>query len=214
VDHEYLTKEAPAAALPGLQPLIQRAVIQALAQHTAGVTAPAVARHVADQDLAATVEQALQQKLVDLAEPAGPYFSTLPEWVEQWLLPLYRRSLHGHHRMWCPQWWRHDEAVARLDALWRAWEHLRLEPATGLSVWFRDHADHHMTILLDADGPFKGCDATHSNRPLHPLPHEPPPSGTFEPDDNFVLAAPIHPRAGVPGHSPAAGQSLKAGRVR
>ena len=72
--------------------------------------------------------------------------------------------------VWCPQWWRHAEAVARLESLWRAWEHLRQDAATGLSVWFRDHADHHMTVLLDADGPFKGCDGHHSERPLEPLP--------------------------------------------
>ena len=86
--------------------------------------------------------------------------------MHEWLFPVYRRSILGHDRVWCPQWWRHAEAVARLESLWRAWEHLRQDAATGLSVWFRDHADHHMTILLDADGPFKGCDGHHSDRPL------------------------------------------------
>lgn len=66
---------------------------------------------------------------------------------------------------------------------WCPWEHLRQDAATGLSVWFRDHADHHMTILLDADGPFKGCDGRHRDRPLEPLPHDPPPAGMFEPDE-------------------------------
>ena len=85
--------------------------------------------------------------------------------MQEWLFPVYRRSVLGHDRVWCPQWWRHAEAVARLESLWRAWEHLRQDAATGLSVWFRDHADHHMTILLDADGPFKGCDGRHSDHP-------------------------------------------------
>ena len=58
--------------------------------------------------------------------------------------PMYRRALDGTQRTWCPEWWRHAEAPSRLEALWRAWEHLRLDPATGMSVWFRDHADHHM----------------------------------------------------------------------
>ncbi|WP_216666160.1 DUF4913 domain-containing protein [Actinomyces faecalis] len=26
----------------------------------------------------------------------------------------------------------------------RSWEHPRQDPATGMSVWLRDHADHHM----------------------------------------------------------------------
>jgi Domain of unknown function (DUF4913) len=108
---------------------------------------------------------------------------TLGEWVQEWLFPVYRRSVRGHERTWCPQWWKHAEAVARLEALWRAWEHLRQDPATGLSVWFRDHADHHMTVLLDADGPFKGCDGQHCEHPLEELPHDPPPQGMFEPED-------------------------------
>lgn len=33
-------------------------------------------------------------------------------------------------------------------------EHLRLDPATGVSVWLRDHADH-LVVLMDPDGPFR-----------------------------------------------------------
>ncbi len=183
MDHNDLTNND---ALPGLEPLVKRAVIDALKQHTVAMTADAIAHRIATEDLAPLVQRLVEHKLVDLARPPGPQYSTLPEWVEQWLIPLYRRSLNGHHRVWCPQWWRHRDAVARLDALWHAWEYLRLDPTTGESVWFRDHADHHMSILLDADGPLKGCDATHSKRPLEPLPHEPPPAGMFEPDDELM----------------------------
>ena len=115
--------------------------------------------------------------------------------------------MRGHDRVWCPQWWRHAEAVARLEALWRAWEHLRQDPATGLSVWFRDHADHHMTMLLDADGPFKGCDGNHGEHPLEELPHEPPPEGMFEPED-FADATVVT----AAGAAPAAARN--AGRAR
>jgi hypothetical protein len=57
---------------------------------------------------------------------------------------------------------------------------LRLEPATGMSVWLRDHADHHMTVLLDPDGPFKGCspEKGHGVR-LPALPLDDPPDGLF-----------------------------------
>ena len=123
------------------------------------------------------------RQLGELADPPGLYYLTLAEWVQEWLLPVYRRSVLGHDRVWCPQWWRHAEAVARLESLWRAWEHLRQDPATGLSVWFRDHADHHMTVLLDADGPLKGCDGQHCEHPLAQLPHDPPPEGMFELED-------------------------------
>jgi hypothetical protein len=43
-----------------------------------------------------------------------------------------------------PVWWGHPEAVARLTALWRAWEVLRLDPATGMSNWWTLHFDPHM----------------------------------------------------------------------
>ena len=46
-----------------------------------------------------------------------------------------------------------------------------------MSVWFRDHADHHMSVLLNADGPFKGCKpAAHAER-LEQLPTTPPADG-------------------------------------
>jgi hypothetical protein len=215
MDHTRLTGEdATAGTLPGLEPLIKRAMVEALKQHAASVTAAAVARGLDEQDLASIAERAVKRELADLAEPAGPYYPTLPEWVQEWLLPLYRRSISGHHRIWCPEWWRHDEAVARLDALWRAWEHLRLDAATGLSAWFRDHADHHMRILLDADGPLKGCDGTHSQRPLDPLPHQPPPAGDFEPDDDFIPSAPIDAPGVIPSHSPGVGRDPKSRRAR
>lgn len=111
------------------------------------------------------------------------YYASLPQFVEELLLPMYRRSVSGQGSAWCPEWWRHAEAITRLEALWRSWEHLRLDPATGMSVWLRDHADHHMAVLLSADGPFKGCRAdAHSLRPLAPLPSTSPPEGLFEID--------------------------------
>ena len=84
-------------------------------------------------------------------------YGSVEEFVASYLLPLYRRAVSGQGTTWCAQWWRHPEAWVRLDALWRAWEYLRLDPATGMSVWLRDHADPHMAVLLSADGPFRGC---------------------------------------------------------
>jgi hypothetical protein len=109
------------------------------------------------------------------------FYSSLEEFVREQLAPMYRRALDGTQRTWCPEWWRHAEAISRLEALWRAWEHLRLDPATGISVWFRDHADHHMAVLLDSEGPFKRCSVEkgHGERQLEPLPLVDPPAGLF-----------------------------------
>ena len=122
------------------------------------------------------------------ATPPPPlHYAHLEDFVGDYLVRIYRRSLSGPSTAWCPEWWRHPEAYARLEALWRAWEHLRLDPATGMSVWFRDHADHHMAVLLSSDGPFKGCEGKgHGEHPLEPLPVATPPealrdlAGTYD----------------------------------
>ena len=97
--------------------------------------------------------------------------------------------------MFCPQWWKHPEAVARMDALWRAFEQLRQDPGTGMSVFWRDHADHHMTVLLDADGPFKGCEDGHSTHPLEPIHQDEPPGVLFERDQRAMPHAGTEPPA-------------------
>lgn len=114
-------------------------------------------------------------------EPSEPYFPDLMTFVRDYLSPMYRRALSGSATTWCPEWWKHSEAIARLEALWRAWEFLRLDPHTGMSVWFRDHADHHMGVLLSSEGPFKGCKPESHGERLKPLPL------TAPPDDRATL---------------------------
>jgi hypothetical protein len=195
VDDTGLNSGQPPAdpdPLAGAAPLVDQTVRSALEEHIASVARAAIDRGelLDTEQIERLAVEAAQRQLAELSDPPGLYYLTVEEWVGEWLFPVYRRSVLGHDRVWCPQWWRHAEAVARLESLWRAWEHLRQDAATGLSVWFRDHADHHMTILLDSDGPFKGCDGRHSDRPLDELPHDPPPAGMFEPDELGDAAAP------------------------
>ena len=76
--------------------------------------------------------------------------------------------------------------ITRLEALWRAWQHLRLDAHTGMSVWFRDHADHQMAVLLSADGPYKaGKPAGHGRAAQTATAHWP----TRRPRDAEVTAA-------------------------
>lgn len=115
--------------------------------------------------------------------PAPQMFDSLEAWVSTYLAPIITVE-PGPGMRWCPQWWRHPEAVSRLEALWRAWEHLRIaEDPTAMSLWWRDHADHHLTILLEgARTPFKQCSAEpdHGHRDdLPPLPVEAAPPGWF-----------------------------------
>jgi hypothetical protein len=106
--------------------------------------------------------------------PPEPRYPGVEAWVTKHLLPTYLRQ--SGPRTWCAQWWRHPEALERLEALWRAWEALRLDTTTGMSVWWRDHADHHLPILLSTDGPFARCAGrTHQALP-DPFPTDPAPT--------------------------------------
>ncbi len=74
------------------------------------------------------------------------------------LAPSYVREVNnGSEILWCPEWYKHPEALARMECIWRTWEHLRLEPALGLSSWWLHHADPHLSILMSPSGPFKRC---------------------------------------------------------
>lgn len=94
------------------------------------------------------------------AEPST-YFPNLEVFVTEYLVHHYPRPVDpmGHQKefTWCSSWWAHTEAVSRLNALWRAWETLRLDPGTGMSDWWRIHADPTMRALFYNNGPFKGC---------------------------------------------------------
>jgi len=96
--------------------------------------------------------------------------------VEHVIAPLYAQHLTGNGT-WCASWWDHDDALVRLEAVWRAWEALRLEPTTGIARWLRDVADPQLDRLRDRDrGPFRACgQGKHLTAP--PLPVEQPPAG-------------------------------------
>ncbi|QFG22850.1 DUF4913 domain-containing protein [Actinomadura sp. WMMB 499] len=92
----------------------------------------------------------------DSNEKPKPLYPNVMKWVTHHFTPMYRRTLGGEFR-WCAEWWRHDEAISRLTALWYAWEAMRLQGATGMALWYRDHLDHQLPVLLGARGPFYQC---------------------------------------------------------
>ncbi|MEU1312624.1 DUF4913 domain-containing protein [Streptomyces cinnamoneus] len=83
----------------------------------------------------------------------------LIEWVEGVLVPGYLAEPSADAR-WCHLWWEHPVAIARLHAVWLAWQELT-DPAscgyTGPSVWHRDHLDPALRELRGSAGPFAGC---------------------------------------------------------
>lgn len=115
-------------------------------------------------------------------QPEQPlFYGNVDEFVREYLRHMYKRRIDGRTRVWAAQWWSYGEAIARLEGLWRAWESLRQDPSTGMSVWWRDHADYHMPMLFDPDGVFADAadNPANTNRRGEPLPYEPPPAGMF-----------------------------------
>ncbi|MFC9534882.1 DUF4913 domain-containing protein [Streptomyces sp. NPDC056975] len=114
--------------------------------------------------------------------------AALTHWVDDLLLPVYGREVTTS-RPWCQQWQEHPEAVARLHALWLAWQQLTDVEAglTGPSTWHRDHLDPTLLQLRTPDGPFGAC-TTSATRPNHrllasPSPPEPDMANTYEPPE-------------------------------
>ncbi|MFF2503573.1 DUF4913 domain-containing protein [Streptomyces sp. NPDC058067] len=93
--------------------------------------------------------------------------AALSDWVNYLFLPVYGREI-STSRPWCAQWHEHPEAVARLHALWLAWQQFTDTEAglSGPSAWHRDHLDQALVHLRAPDGPFAAC-TTSANRPNH-----------------------------------------------
>lgn len=111
-------------------------------------------------------------------------YSSAVEFFADLLSQSYVREVNeGAAYAWCPEWYKHPEALIRMEAFWRAWEHLRLEPALGVSTWWLNHADPHMCVLMDKEGPFKKCAYDGHKTPArdrNALLHTTPEAGIFD----------------------------------
>lgn len=138
----------------GQEPPVEAATVVAARVR---VTAAEQARNRAGEQLAAARLEAAREA----DRPGGPLvteFASLDAFVDGYVLPNWRhRPSQGK---WCATWWQHGEAIARLEAVWEAFEVMRLEPAPALSTWWRDHLDVHMRTLTAEDGTFAGCTAS------------------------------------------------------
>ncbi len=108
----------------------------------------------------------------------SPEFDRLEDWLSEYFLPMFRRTLGGELR-WCRQWWRHGEAISRLNSLWHSWEVLRTQPGTGIATWYREHLDHQLPLLLGARGPFYQC-SEDTHREPHQATADPAPDGWWD----------------------------------
>lgn len=113
----------------------------------------------------------------------GLFYGSVDEFVRKHLRYHYRRTVGKPGRAdyrWRADWWRNEEASARLDAMWDAWEAARTQPAGAMSQWWIEHCDRHMQVLMSTTGPFATSQDT--NTPGAPLPHQRAPKGMFAPD--------------------------------
>lgn len=116
----------------------------------------------------------------------------LVPWVENNITTLIARKVpttEGAPR-WCPCWWEHAEAIARLEALRRAWLALSGVEGTGLVTYF-DCLDRTLAVLTSETGPFARC-SPRQHTTERPLGHTPPPPEVYgEPQDE--PSTPHHP---------------------
>jgi hypothetical protein len=138
--------------------------------------------------LSAQVEE-LAQRLDQSTPPLGGgvvpglRFPDLEGWVRGLFLPMFGWRIDGQRWFWCPQWWRHAEAIWRLELLWRSWEAARLHPL-GMSGWSGE-LDRHKWELLGDGGPFRQCRSAERDRParhvdLEAAGVEPAPTGWWD----------------------------------
>lgn len=92
-------------------------------------------------------------------------YDTLDDWVREYFAPTFTRPIGGEIR-WCAQWGEHAEAVTRLEALWRSWESLRLDPALGMATWLTHHLDPQLSALLSRSGTFAQCQPDRHGAPV------------------------------------------------
>ncbi|MFS3130640.1 DUF4913 domain-containing protein [Nocardioides sp. Bht2] len=113
-------------------------------------------------------------------EDPQPFYTSVVEFVNEFLAVVYaRRTGMKAQLRWCSEWWRHPEALSRLEGLWKAFEVLRLDPGTGTTVWWRDYADPTMSVLLDPNGTFAEC-GSDEHKAIPDLPVKYPESDIFD----------------------------------
>jgi len=101
------------------------------------------------------------------ASPTPFDFHALYSWVHIHVATITERKVSkgssesGTAVRWCTQWYEHDDAVTRLEALRRAWEEHVVQPGAAMSSWYLHHFDPHIGVLTAAGGPFWQCSPGH-----------------------------------------------------
>ncbi len=184
-DHPVTAGTASTAgAAPLVVQIVTTTVIDRLAELLEPVVDQQLARLLNDQSAVDQVQAGARAAVAGLlaapTAPPGLHYRSVDEFVRGLVVPVFRRNVGPRaEARWSARWWESAEAIMRLEAMWRAWEALRHDPATGVSDWLRDHADHHLAVLLSPAGPF--ARSQDEAKATDPLPYERPPNGLFPP---------------------------------
>lgn len=120
----------------------------------------------------------IREDEVSSERAAELFYGNVNEFVTDRLIYFVPSPGAASGRVWCPEWYRHAEALSRLDSVWRAWEALRWDAGLGMSNWWLHHLDPHMRAILDpVTGPFVNCGDGHQG--IEPLSVLEPPEGLF-----------------------------------
>lgn len=143
------------------------------------------ARAEAEVEAARRVQAAALQVEAQQALNQGSRYASVEEFVTDYLLPSWRHKIDTETR-WCATWWRHAEAIARLEHLWEAFEKMRRDPAPAMATWWRDYADPTMRALTSTTGTFAGCATNRADKPdahqqMEQWHHVTAPDGMFGP---------------------------------
>lgn len=103
-----------------------------------------------------SAEQEKFQELAEQIKASHQQYETVNAFVEDFIARAYCYPL-GQERVWCPEWYAHPAALARLTALWIAYETVRIKTPHQLVTWWISQADPTMRVLFDPKGVFKGC---------------------------------------------------------
>lgn len=102
----------------------------------------------------------------------------LARWVRNNVTELVERRVKSDHAPhWCPQWWRHPEAVLKFEGLRRAWAELVPQEGLGL-INYVSYLDQTIGTLTADAGPFHTgmCSPKTGHGEVKTLGGDPPPA--------------------------------------
>lgn len=131
----------------------------------AGEAATLVQAIIANPEALALLKQALgiEEQEKDKNDEL-PVFAASSEFVEEFVVRVFRKHLTSSRMKWCEQWWEHPEARFAVDALWERWEVERRHRG-GMAHWLTLYGWPIMDRLTNAEtSPFDGCQHTTSEK--------------------------------------------------